>query len=193
MLISSSFLHSGQVFVPSSNQMVDLKHNATKNDANPKLFNGNAKVESGLNNNENYNAASANNDNNQAAPVQHHHKHHQQNSNEQSNGQSSEHKNEKKVYTGSDGFSTSSWTDLQKWIKDRCAKGLSYSYSWKSTWTSKRSIEARTEVGDDEDENDSKVKSNSRKGKSVFVAASKRSLLATHRRLQKKRRSNLLN
>lgn len=175
--------------------MIDLKHNATKNDANPTLFIGNAKVQSGGSNNDgiNYDTSPANDDNNnhyQAAPVWHHHKHQHH------------HKHEQTVYTGNDGFKTSSWSDLQNWIKDKCAKGLSWSYSWKSTWNnSKRSIEAKLEDGKEGNlegeekeggKESEKEEGNSRKGTSVFVA-NKRSLLSSHRRLQKKRQHNLLN
>lgn len=166
--------------------MVDLQHNATHNDASPALFGSTkARVSQHVHHKVEAEAMQAPQDKKeqQESPESNSNINLNEHStnNDQHRGRPTQHKNQHTVYKGTDGFTTTSWDELQKWIHDRCAKGLAWSYKYYSTWTTrKRSSDAANEESVVENA-DSYA---SRKGTSKFVHPK----MSLHRRLMRKRR-----
>jgi len=127
--------------------MVDLKHNATNNDANPALF-GQTKARVSQHTQHKEEAEAIQAPQKKGQEESHESNNHEQHStnNDQNQSRPPQHKNQHTVFKGTGGFTTSSWKELQNWIHDRCAKGLAYSYKWYSTWdTKKRSVDQANE------------------------------------------------
>lgn len=170
--------------MPSSNRMISLKYNATHNDHNPALFGkttatiakSRLAAVSNLASTQQEQADDGNDDDDDE----------QTDTQQTSTEPVHNHKNEQTVYTGNDGFVTTSWQALQKWIKDKCAHGQSWKYTWKSTWDNKkRSItnEAET-IATSEVDVDVDGVVNSRKSSKFAIKKS-----SLHRRLLRKRSS----